>query len=407
MSTKRIAAGCARRAGCGRSRSPAPRAAATAADSQLGLELQSGSGKKIQDDADRRRQGRRVLHHDELRGPGRGQGARRQAGLPGTRTSSTPAQQTPIVNAVAAKKPDAVLIAPTDTKALYAPIKQLADGGSKIVLVDTTLDQPDMAVSQISSDNEGGGKTAADDAGEADRRQGQGLRRQRQAGHLDHRRAREGLRGGREGGRPDVPRPAVQQRRPGEGAASITSPCWPRTPTSRASSPRTCSPPRAPRPASSEAGKPDQVKIVGFDAGPKQVADLKAGTVQALIAQKPADIGAQGVQQAYAALTGKRHEAEDRHRVRVAHEGQPRREPGRRLQGVLLNAPAVRAATDRSGPKPNGGRGVGQACPRVAPSPRRSPRWRALWRSSPRPRPGWPPRRRSPRWPATPGRGRR
>ena len=49
-------------------------------------------------------------------------------------------------------------IAPTDTKALFAPIKQLADAGSKVVLVDTTLDQPDMAVSQISSDNEGGGK---------------------------------------------------------------------------------------------------------------------------------------------------------------------------------------------------------------------------------------------------------
>src|SRR4051812_50216698 len=29
--------------------------------------------------------------------------------------------QTPVVNAVAAKKPDAVLIAPTDTKAMYAP----------------------------------------------------------------------------------------------------------------------------------------------------------------------------------------------------------------------------------------------------------------------------------------------
>src|SRR5215218_4224163 len=72
------------------------------------------------------------------------------------------AQQTPIVNAVAAKKPDAVLIAPTDTKALYAPIKQLADNGTKIVLVDTTLDQADMAVSQIASDNEAGGKTAAE-----------------------------------------------------------------------------------------------------------------------------------------------------------------------------------------------------------------------------------------------------
>src|SRR5262245_46081262 len=47
-------------------------------------------------------------------------------------------QQTPIVNAVAAKKPDAMLVAPTDTKAMYAPIKQVADAGSKVVLVDTT-----------------------------------------------------------------------------------------------------------------------------------------------------------------------------------------------------------------------------------------------------------------------------
>jgi ribose transport system substrate-binding protein len=50
--------------------------------------------------------------------------------------------QTPIVNAVAAKQPDAVLIAPTDTKAMFAPIQQLSSGGSKIVLVDTTLEQP-------------------------------------------------------------------------------------------------------------------------------------------------------------------------------------------------------------------------------------------------------------------------
>jgi len=70
--------------------------------------------------------------------------------------------QTPIVNAVAAKKPDAVLVAPTDTKAMFAPIKQLSDAGTKIALVDTTLEQADFAVSQIASDNEGGGKAAAD-----------------------------------------------------------------------------------------------------------------------------------------------------------------------------------------------------------------------------------------------------
>ncbi|HEX5900643.1 MAG TPA: substrate-binding domain-containing protein, partial [Solirubrobacteraceae bacterium] len=74
--------------------------------------------------------------------------------------------QTPVVNAVAAKKPDAVLVAPTDTKAMYAPIKQLSDGGAKIVLVDTTLLQAELAVSQIASDNEGGGKQAAKTLGE-------------------------------------------------------------------------------------------------------------------------------------------------------------------------------------------------------------------------------------------------
>ena len=44
---------------------------------------------------------------------------------------------------------------------MYAPIKQAADAGIKIVLVDTTLEQADMAVSQIASDNVGGGKAAA------------------------------------------------------------------------------------------------------------------------------------------------------------------------------------------------------------------------------------------------------
>ena len=46
------------------------------------------------------------------------------------------------------------------------------------------------------------------------------------------------------------------------------------------------------------------VKIVGFDAGPDQIKQLEAGDVQALVAQKPYDIGVQGVQQAVVALNG-------------------------------------------------------------------------------------------------------
>ncbi len=44
--------------------------------------------------------------------------------------------------------------------------------------------------------------------------------------------------------------------------------------------------------------------MVGFDAGPDQVKQLKDGTVQALVAQQPGYIGQVGLGQAVAALDG-------------------------------------------------------------------------------------------------------
>ena len=52
-----------------------------------------------------------------------------------------------------------------------------------------------------------------------------------------------------------------------------------------------------------QAGAED-ITIVGFDAGPNQIKALEAGTVQALVAQQPSTIGADGVEQADAALNG-------------------------------------------------------------------------------------------------------
>jgi ribose transport system substrate-binding protein len=54
-----------------------------------------------------------------------------------------------------------------------------------------------------------------------------------------------------------------------------------------------------------EAGKQGQVKIVGFDAGPKQVADLRNGIVDVLIAQHPYDIGYTAVKMAVEYLNTK------------------------------------------------------------------------------------------------------
>jgi ribose transport system substrate-binding protein len=211
-------------------------------------------------------------------------------------------QQTPIVNAVAAKKPDAVLIAPTDTKALYAPIKQMADAGTKIVLVDTTLDQPDMAVSQIASDNEAGGETAAKTLADLIGGSGKVFVVNVKPGISTTDAREKGFVSGAKAAGLDYVGREYSNDKP-EVAAAKTKAALQKNPDLKGIFGTNLFSAEGAASAVREAGA--KVKIVGFDAGPKQVADLKAGTVQALIAQKPADIGAQGVQQAYNALTGK------------------------------------------------------------------------------------------------------
>lgn len=212
-------------------------------------------------------------------------------------------QQTPIVNAVAAKKPDAVLIAPTDTKALYAPIKQMADAGTKIVLVDTTLDQPDMAVSQISSDNEAGGKTAAETLAKLIGGSGKVFVVNVKPGISTTDAREKGFVEGAKAAGLDYVGREYSNDKP-EIAAAKTKAALQKNSDLKGIFGTNLFSAEGAATAAREAGAKN-VKIVGFDAGPKQVQDLKDGTVQGLIAQKPADIGSQGVEQAYNALTGK------------------------------------------------------------------------------------------------------
>jgi ribose transport system substrate-binding protein len=212
------------------------------------------------------------------------------------------ALQTPIVNAVAAKKPDAVLIAPTDTKALFAPIKQLADGGTKIVLVDTTLDQPDMAVSQIASDNEAGGAEAAKTLAELIGGKGKVFVVNVKPGISTTDLREKGFVAGAKSAGLDYVGREYSNDKP-EVAAAKTKAALAKNSDLKGIFATNLFAAEGAASGVKEAGA--DVKIVGFDAGPKQVKDLEAGTVQALIAQKPADIGAQGVEQAYNALTDK------------------------------------------------------------------------------------------------------
>jgi ribose transport system substrate-binding protein len=214
------------------------------------------------------------------------------------------AQQTPIVDAVVAKSPDAILIAPTDTKALFAPITQAAQN-SKIVLVDTTLEDPSMAVSQIASDNEAGGKTAAETLLDLIGGKGKVMVVNVKPGISTTDLRGKGFEDGVKG------KPGVEylgqeysQDDPAKAAAIVTA-TLAKHPDLKGIFATNLFSAEGSASGLRQAGKLGDVKIVGFDAGPKQVQDLKDGLVQALIAQKPADIGAQGVEQAYNALEGK------------------------------------------------------------------------------------------------------
>ena len=210
--------------------------------------------------------------------------------------------QTPIVNAVTAKKPDAILIAPTDAKAMYAPIKQAADAGIKIVLVDTTLEQPDIAVSQIASDNLGGGRAAAKALADEIGGSGKVFVNNVKPGITTTDQRAQGFQEEAEKLGLEYVGMEYNQDQP-DKAAAITKGIIAKNPDLKGIFGTNLFGAEGSAAGLRESGNTD-VKIVGFDAGPKQVKDLEEGLLQALVAQKPADIGAQGVQQAVAALKG-------------------------------------------------------------------------------------------------------
>jgi ribose transport system substrate-binding protein len=214
-------------------------------------------------------------------------------------------QQTPVLNAVAAKSPDAILIAPTDTKAMFAPVQQAAETGAKIILVDTTLEDPDVAESQIASDNLEGGRLAGEElikliGGEGkvmveNVNPGISTTDQRQQGFEEAIEGEEGI---------EYLGTQFNDDDPAKAAAQVKAQLA-KDPDLKGIFATNLFSAEGSANGLREAGKLGEVKMVGFDAGPAQVEQLEEGLVQALIAQKPADIGRQGVEQAVNAIEGR------------------------------------------------------------------------------------------------------
>jgi len=213
--------------------------------------------------------------------------------------------QNPIIESVTAAHPDAIMIAPDDVSASRPPIAAAMAAGIKVVLVDTTLTDPSGAVSQISSDNLAGGadafaavKQLVPGGGQVfvvNTKPGISTTDERTAGFAAAAKAD-----------PKYSYVGVQYDQDTAAlAAQVTLAELQKDPGITAIFATNLFSAEGAATGIRQAGKSGKVKIVGFDADPDQIAALKQGTVQALIAQAPYTIGQDAVEQAVAALQGK------------------------------------------------------------------------------------------------------
>ena len=72
-----------------------------------------------------------------------------------------PSLQTPVVNSEVARKVSALIIAPTDAKAMIPPIKNAVKAGIPVITVDSTITQLSLLKSRVTSNNIQGGEAAA------------------------------------------------------------------------------------------------------------------------------------------------------------------------------------------------------------------------------------------------------
>jgi ABC-type sugar transport system substrate-binding protein len=215
-------------------------------------------------------------------------------------------EQAPILNAVAASKPDALIVAPTDIKALNPELTRIANEGVKEVFVDTTTTDPSVAVSHITSDNTGGGKLAADSlaAQVGDKGTVAVINVNPGISTTDARIA--GFNAEMKAKYPNITVLAVQYDNDSSATAAsqVEADITAHPNLSGVFATNVLSAQGAAT-GIQHAGASGKVKVATFDAEPQQITALKSNTIQLAIAQSPYLEGQDGVEQAVNSLSGK------------------------------------------------------------------------------------------------------
>jgi len=225
-----------------------------------------------------------------------------------------PTEQIPVLEAVIAQSPDAILIAPTDKTQLIEPLRQASEAGILVITVDTFIDDGayqdgdgagDFPAALVSSDNVLGGRMAARALCNSIGGAGKVFVSNVNPGISTTDQREEGFKaemaescGGAEvletqfndddSAKAATQLQAVLAREPdlaGVFGANLFSAIG------------TADGVRA-------AGKSGEIRIAAFDAPQRIVEDLKTGLVDIAIAQHPGEIGWFGVAAAVAKLSG-------------------------------------------------------------------------------------------------------
>jgi len=221
--------------------------------------------------------------------------------------------EVPILDAIIAKKPSAIMIAPVDKTQLIAPLKKAFDAGITIVCVDTFIGNgvfqtgagdADFPISYVASDNVLGGRIAAralakaiGDKGKvyvSNVKPGVSTTDQREEGFKLEMKSHSSI---------EVLETQFNDDDANKAAAQVQAVIG-RVPDLAGVFGANLFSAGGTANGVKQAGMVGKVKLAGFDAPESIVAQLKDGTFELTVAQHPAEIGYFGYIAAYAFVTG-------------------------------------------------------------------------------------------------------
>ena len=225
-----------------------------------------------------------------------------------------PVTQVPVLDAVIARAPDAILIAPTDKVQLIEPLKKANDAGIPVITVDTFIGtgvyqtgagDGDFPLSYIASDNVLGGRMAARALAAAIGGEGKVFVSNVKPGISTTDQREEGFKAEMAENFPKVTVLETQfNDNDANKAASQLQGVFARDADLKGVFGANLFSALGAGTGVQQAGQTGNIKVVAFDAPGSIVDNIKSGLVDVAIAQHPAEIGYFGVVSAYAHLTG-------------------------------------------------------------------------------------------------------